>query len=187
MDLYQKVLGDASFYVLLAKIDRDLAQSARGLGCDCGGALHSARYRRKARGGPPVADATCRRESLCCAVAGCRKRTTPASVQFLGRKVFFGVVVLLIPILREGLTPKRFARLAEELPVSRRTVQRWRHFWRDSFVESRRWQQGRADVPLASSDELPGSLLDAFMGTARDRVLGALRWLASAAPGEHDL
>ena len=36
---------------------------------------------------------------------------TPSSLRFLGRKVFFGVLVLLLPVLREGPTPERLARL----------------------------------------------------------------------------
>ena len=65
---------------LLAKIDRDFAEAARGKGClhpDCGGKLHRSDYERKPRGGPGWA----LRDSFCCAEDGCRKRMTPASVQ----------------------------------------------------------------------------------------------------------
>jgi hypothetical protein len=53
---------------------------------------------------------------------GCRRRKTPPSLRFLGRKVFFSVVVVLVPVLREGPTPVRLRRLAEELEVSVRTI-----------------------------------------------------------------
>jgi hypothetical protein len=103
-------------------------------------------------------------------------------VRFLGRKVFFGIVVLLVPMLRDGMTPARFRQLAEQLPVSRRTVLRWRRFWREDFPTTRPWHHLRAEVPGLSAASVPGSLLAAFSGAAegRDRVLAALRWLSGA-------
>jgi len=48
--LYQSLLADTSFFSLLLRIDRDLAQQARAGGCPwCGGSLHRASYRRKPR------------------------------------------------------------------------------------------------------------------------------------------
>ncbi|HMB53800.1 MAG TPA: hypothetical protein VKU40_10805, partial [Thermoanaerobaculia bacterium] len=101
-------------------------------------------------------------------------------VRFLGRKVFFGLVVVLVPILREGLTPARFRRLEEHLGVSRRTVLRWRRFWQELFPASRQWPRVLADLVVVDRGRLPGSLLGAFTGVAagRDRLLAALRWLA---------
>ncbi len=74
---------------------------------------------------------------------GCRRRATPPSLRFLGRKVFFGVLVLLIPILREGPTPERLRRLEARFGVSRRTLYRWRRWWRETVPRSRWWQQQR--------------------------------------------
>jgi hypothetical protein len=99
----------------------------------------------------------------------------------LGRKVFFGLVVVLVPILREGLTPSRFARLQAQLGVSRRTVLRWRRFWQELFPASRQWPRVLAELLPVDRGRLPGSLLAAFTGVAagRDRLVAALRWLSA--------
>ena len=128
--MYQALLQDSTFFDLLLAFDEDLAQVVRRQGCECGGALHSARYRRKPRGGPAnLGEDLTIRFSFCCATEGCRRRATPASLRFLGRKVFFGALVLLLPILREGPTPIRMERLCDVFFVSVRTVKRWRRFW----------------------------------------------------------
>jgi hypothetical protein len=109
--LYQALLRDSSLFDLLLRFDEDLAEEARTAGCACGGALHRACYERKPRGGPAgLGPAHAVRFSYCCEKEGCRRRTTPGSLRFLGRKVFFGVVVLLVPVLRDGPTPKRLER-----------------------------------------------------------------------------
>ncbi len=93
--MYAQLLGDARLYDMLQRIDEDLAGQARAAGCRCGGRLDSARYRRKPRGGPAGLSASYeQRLSFCCAAEGCRKRTTPPSVRFLGRKVYLGAVVV---------------------------------------------------------------------------------------------
>ena len=112
--MYQTVLRDSSFFALLLQLDQDLAAEARAAGCACGGALHRAHYPRKPRGGPDGLGAEHSvRLSFCCSVEGCRKRVTPRSLRFLGRKVFFGVWVLLLPVLRDGPTRERLRRLEE--------------------------------------------------------------------------
>jgi len=178
--LYQELLSDTRLFELLGRIDEEAAERTRQQGCPCGGVLHSARYPRKPRGGPPeLGPESCRRASFCCARDGCRRRSTPPSVRFLGRKVFFGLVVVLVPILREGLTPARFRRLEEQLQVSRRTVLRWRRFWQETFPASRQWARVLAELVGVDRGGLPGSLLAAFTGVAagRDRLVAALRWL----------
>ncbi len=181
--LYQSLLRDASFYSLLLRADEDLAAAARERGCvRCGGVLHSARFPRKPRGGPAELDPRHRhRLSFCCSVEGCRKRVTPASLRFLGRKVFFSVWVLLLPVLREGPTPVRLSRLEEVFAVSRRTLLRWRRWWRETVPQSGFWQARRGDwaAPVETA-ALPGSLLQAFTAIveASERVRATLRWLA---------
>jgi hypothetical protein len=184
--LYQSLLCDASFFEFLRQIDLDLAAEARSAGCLCGGVLHAARYPRKPRGGPSsLGREHSVRESFCCAEEGCRRRATPASVRFLGRKVFFCVVILLIPILRDGLTPERFRRLERQLPVSRRTVQRWRGWWCEVFMTTQGGQRARAEIPGLEARRLPASLLEAFSGSGLECVVLALRWLAPLGSGGH--
>ena len=186
--MYQDLLRDASFFELLRRMDVDLAEQTRLAGCPCGGVLHFARYRRKPRGGPEdLSRESCLRESLCCSQDGCRRRSMPPSVRFLGRKVFFGIVVLLVPILRDGLTPRRFRRLAEHLPVSRRTVQRWRRWWREGLASTRFWRGARADLAPGTSEALlPGSLLTAFSAVdgLRERLVAVLSWLSGLGLGD---
>jgi hypothetical protein len=185
--LYQILLGSSSFFTLLLRLDEDTAAQAREVGCTCGGVLHSARYARKPRGGPEgLGPEHAMRLSFCCSVEGCRRRVTPPSLRFLGRKVFFGVLVVLVPILRQGPTPQRLSRLAQVYAVSPRTLLRWQRWWREAFLESRFWQatRGRFATPLAAA-ALPESLLAAFSGLAQpsERVLAVLRWLSPVTSG----
>ena len=77
------------------------------------------------------------RLSFCCAQDGCRRRSTPASVRFLGRKVYLGVIVVLLTALHHGLTEARRRRLIEELDVPLQTLWRWQRWWREQFVATR--------------------------------------------------
>lgn len=177
--MYSTLLADARLYELLARIDDELATMARCARCGrCGGVLHSARYPRKPRGGPAVLpDGYDRRHSLCC--AACRKRLTPASVRFLGRRVYLGTIVTLVSAMRQGVTPARAARLCALVGVSARTLARWRTWWREVFVETAFWKAaaGRFDWPV-SAKHLPASLLERFGGDARERLVAALRFLS---------
>lgn len=189
MLLYHKILRDASLYDVLLKIDLDLAASTRAGGCAaCGGRLHSARYPRKPRGGPDhLGPEYERRLSFCCAADGCRQRATPASVRFLGRRVYLGAVVVLVTAMTHGVTPRRAAELQELLGVKRRTLERWRSWWRGAFVASPFWrsERGRFMPPLAAG-ALPGSLLERFGVEVATRVTKALQFLApitTSSPG----
>jgi hypothetical protein len=167
---------------LLRLLDDDLAARARAAGCSvCGGVVHSASFARKPRGGPADLDAECeRRPSFCCAADDCRKRVTPPSVRFLGRKVYLGAVVVLATALRHGTTPRRSARLRELFGVSAKTVARWRTWWREVFAESPQWRaaQSRFARPVATS-ALPASLLERFAGDVMEQLVSTLLFLAS--------
>jgi hypothetical protein len=178
-------MSEASFYEILERIDWDLADAARGAGCGCGGVLHRATYPRKPRGGPrDLGLGYERRLSFCCARQGCRKRRTPASVRFLGRRVYLGAVVVLVTALHHGVTGRRAARLRELAGVSVRTFKRWRRWWQEGFVASRFWQaaRGRFGTPVAG-ERLPQSLLERFAGDARDRLVAALGFLSPITTG----
>jgi len=170
-------LTDAKFYQLLTQIDESIAEEVRARGCDCGGVLHSARYPRKPRGlRSALDDAYERRLSFCCARDGCQRRHTPASVRFLGRKVYMGLIVVLITALQHGLSPQRRRRLVEELDIPAQTLGRWRRWWREQFVQTRCWRglAGQLIPPLAS-DSLPGALLQRLTGaTLAERLVQLL-------------
>ena len=141
--MYARLLGDASLYDLLDRIDADLAATAGAAGCPlCDGRLHHADFPRKPRAGPGcLGSGYERRWSFCCARQGCRHRVTPESVRFLGRKVFLGTVVVLLSALRHGVTAVRLGKLRKHIGVSRRTLDRWRRWWQEAFADSVFWRQ----------------------------------------------
>jgi hypothetical protein len=101
--MYHEFPGNASFWLFLFSVDRDLAETAHKQTCSCGGRLHVANYPRKPRGaGDDLPSEYGYRLSFCCDREGCRKRVTPPSVRFLGREVYLGVVVNLVNAMRQG-------------------------------------------------------------------------------------
>jgi len=167
--VYRKWLLDAKFYLVLERIDADLAAVARAGGCRvCNGVLHSARFPRRPRGGPLDLGGGCAwRHSLCCDTDGCRKRLTPASVRFLGRKVYLGAVVVVATVLRHGVTPVRMERLRALFGVSAKTVKRWRAFWQETVAASDFWLLAKARfMPPIAAQTLPMELLARFSGSA---------------------
>jgi len=174
-------LQDSRLYAFLLKIDREIARQIQADGCPCGGRLDRADYPRKPRGGPPdLGREYERRLSFCCAREGCRRRRTPPSVRFLGRKVYFGAVVLLVAAMKDGLTAKRVIQIRALLGVSRRTLWRWRKWWLEKFPASRFWAGKRSGfIPPVDAKNLPASFLERFLGDeTRTRVIQALRFLA---------
>jgi hypothetical protein len=185
--LYSTLLADATFHELLLVFDQDIAISARREPCLlCSGVLHSARYRRKPRGGPTrLGEAHDWRFSFCCARDGCRTRRTPPSFRFLGRKVYLATMVVLIAIMREGATAARMRRLSGLLGVDRRTVERWRAWWRDTFTASPFWQIGRATfMPPVDQARLPASLIERFTGSGSEQLIALLRFIAPITGGQ---
>jgi len=185
--LYRELLADATFHNLLLACDRDLAEEARAGRCHCGGALHSATYRRKPRGRPrslSIGPEHDRRFSFCCAVDGCRTRETPPSLRFLGRKIYLAAMVVLIAIMRHGATVPRLRQLTEVVGVDRRTVARWQAWWRDTFTASPFWQIGRAAfMPPVDQDHLPAALLERFAGSGGEQLIALLRFIAPITGG----
>jgi hypothetical protein len=180
--LYQAVLADAKFHEQLLVFDRDLSATARAAGCrECGGTLHSAPFARKPRGGPAgLGKGYGQRFSFCCAVDGCRKRTTPPSLRFLGRKVYLATVVTLISAMLLGATAARLERLSGVPGIDRRTVARWR-----STFAAGRFQPIAiaALMPPVDVAGLPASLLDRFTGGIAEKVTALLRFLGPLTGG----
>jgi hypothetical protein len=181
----EEILRGTRFYELLLGFDRQIADAAHADRCQkCGAALHWGSYERKPRGVPAALDAEHRRRfSLCCAADGCRKRETPGSLRFLGRKVYFSAMVVLISAMQSGLNPARMRRLKELVGVSRRTVMRWRDWWRTVFTESPFWRAHGALAPAANTTDLPASLLQSFDGAIEQQLISLLRFLAPITTG----
>ena len=143
----------------------------------CVGKLHRADYDRKPRSGSTLIEWVLR-HSFCCDQDGCRKRHTPPSVRFLGRRVYSGVVVVLVSAARHGLTPARLRVLREALGIDRRTVERWRQWWLETFVQSPFWKQARARLlPGLGEQSLPLSLGLAFAIHRPGQLLALLEFL----------
>ncbi len=163
--MYHELVRNASFWSFLFSVDQDLAEASRKAGCQCGGRLHRANYPRKPRGGcENLPESYEYRLSFCCERDGCRKRATPPSVRFLGRKVYLGAVVVLVAAMRQGPSPRRVRELSRLFDADRRTIGRWRVFWREHFPQTAFWKVARARlVPKVDIAHLPRALLDAFI------------------------
>jgi hypothetical protein len=173
-------LTDSRFYQLLFRMDQAIAAEVQAGGCCfCDGVLHSACYPRKPRGiGSTLDESYQYRLSFCCASDDCRRRTTPPSVRFLGRKVYLGVIVVLISALEHGLSPQRRGQLIDTLNIPQQTLWRWQCWWREVFGEGPWWRMQRAGfVPPVLACRLPGELLGRLDGAdLRERVVRLL-WL----------
>lgn len=152
---------DPKFFRLLICIDQELAESTRLAGCRCGGVLHRANYPRKPRGCPVELRAEFEsRFSFCC--ASCRCRTTSRSVRFLGRRVYLSLVMVLVSARHAGQNSSANA-LSKAVSISVRTLQRWRTWWQQAFVNTSFWQvQCARFMPSVLTSLLPASLLERF-------------------------
>lgn len=170
-----------NFHSVLLDLDLQLIEAAREAGCPaCGGVLHRADYPRK-----PWGISTRHRHyytmrfSLCCTRDGCRRRVTPRSVRFLGRRRYSGYWVVLLTALSQGPSSRRARHLCRVLGLSARALTRWRSWWRERFGRSRCWREQRGHF-LPAPRQLPADLLNRFTGTNRHRRLRQfLFWLAS--------
>jgi len=184
-------LGD-KFFRRLIEIDEDTCRRVAEAGCpNCGGPLHRGDYPRKPRGGliAVAGEAFTRRLSLCCGWTGCRRRATPPSVRFLGRRVYLGVTVVLASIAALAASRPREVRRATGIP--HRTVSRWRAWWQTDFPKSRLFEQERGRfMPPLEVVALPASLVERFVAAACDinaaivRTLGFLAPLTTASVGD---
>ena len=119
-------VSDSRFYHFLFHIDQEMANEAQSEGCThCGGRLHVASYPRKPRGIRCVLDESCEsRLSFCCATEGCRRRCTPPSVRFLGRKVYLGTMVVLVMAMEYGLRAR--VKINSHFPWADSVVPLWK-------------------------------------------------------------
>lgn len=174
--------SDASFWLRLFHIDQQEADQVRAAGClHChNGVLHAAHYPRKPRGedrqvlGPQYAW----RFSFCC--SRCRKRTTPESVRFLGRKVYLGATISWLSAAIDGPGKDQRAELIERLDVPRQTLHRWRDWWQNILPASTLWRSlaGRFS-PCIDTRGLPEQLLIRLSGVDRNEQLVQLLQLLS--------
>lgn len=171
------LLQDPNFFRLLFRIDQELASQAHAGGClFCGDVLHRANYPRKPKGClPEVQDDFKVRFSYCC--KRCRKRLTCLSVRFLGQRVYLALAVVL-ESARHAAQVSAAARLSQALSVPILTLERWRRWWQEDFVQSPLWQAHSARfMPAVAVEQLPSELLERFAGNAAQSLLRFLLFL----------
>jgi len=182
--LYREYLGGASFFVALRRLDEEIAAEVRSGGCShCGGALYTANYPRRPRGlGYAVEGELAVRLSLCCGREGCRRRVTPPSVRFFGRRVYAAVAFLLVStLLTERISEKVAGRIEYEIGVSLETLKRWRRWWRERFVRSRfwSWARGMFSPTLSEHGVVASEIVQRFGGVGDGEAVGrCLRFLS---------
>jgi hypothetical protein len=170
------VLQDPAFFRFLTRIDEELAAATRLRGCPaCEGPLHVADFPRKPRGCPAtVREAYSRRLSFTC--GRCKRRTTPPSVRFAGRRVYLAVVLLLVS--PPGSASART--VCDRLRIAAVTLKRWRAWWCKTFPSTPFWQSVRERfMPPVAINQLPQSLLERFEASMMtDRLVQALHFIA---------
>jgi hypothetical protein len=183
-----KFLLGTNIYLLLNEIDQELAETTRQKGCPyCGGKLHLADYPRSPFGLPPqLRDSFEYRLSFCC--SQCRKRTTPPSVRFFGRRWFPAPILVFISALRHGVNQYRCEQVKRHfgIVVSESTWRRWRRWWSKSFVTTSFWRQAKGRLPPADQfiqGPFPRVLLNAFQGTIKEKLILLLPFLAPLTAG----
>ena len=107
-------------------------------------------------------------------------RRMPPSVRFLGRRVYWAAVVVLVSAMASGITATRAARLHECVGVSVRTLQRWRVWWLGTFVAGALWRGAKGRfAPPVDEGGLPASLVERFIAAdEQQQLILALRFLS---------
>lgn len=171
-------------FARLTELDERIAKAVAAGRCrKCGGPLHVANYLRKPRGGciAKNGEAYALRHSLCCGRRGCRKRSLPPSLRFLGRRVYLEVVVVLASI--QAQVARTLAEAREATGVPTWTLRRWGSWWRELLPEQAWWRelQGWLVRPPVAA-ELPRSFLQVLAGMCRP---SDVMWMAARclAPG----
>jgi hypothetical protein len=72
--------------------------------------------------------------------------------------------------MRQGPSPRRVRELSKLFGADRRTINRWRAFWREHFPLTTFWKVARGRlVPTVEVDVLPRALVEAFVRSDQDR------------------
>jgi hypothetical protein len=147
-----KFLLNSSFHKFLNAIDHDLSEEEHTKGCSrCGGSLHRADYPRSPVGVPREhREHYQTRYSHCC--SQCRKRTTPQSIRFFGRRWFPAPLFILISALMYSGIHKCCRQLKRlfGISVSKRTCKRWKDWWESSFIATNFWKGVIGIIPIDS-------------------------------------
>ncbi len=176
-----KFLFDANFHLLLNKIDEEFFKEIKEKGCpSCGGKLHKSNYPRSPFGMPQAFRSFYEeRFSFCC--EECRKRTTPPSVRFFGRRWYPAPLFMLICLLELGISKHRQAQIQRHfgITISLSTWKRWRSWWQESFKETSFWKITQGIIPLSQIyGPFPRAFLKTFQGSLEEKIRFLLRFLS---------
>jgi hypothetical protein len=172
------------FFRLLEEVDEGVARRVAEAGCPrCEGPLHRGDYARKPRGAliAPAGETSVVRFSLCCGREGCRRRATPPSLRFLGRRVYLGVVVIVASLVAQWLGTAEASRAVTGVPA--RTTRRWVGWWCGPFVETEVFLAVCARLVGLAIGELPASIVAKLPGTWSQRVRAVVELLAPLTTG----
>jgi hypothetical protein len=172
------------FFGLLVRADEAVTQRMAAEGCRrCEGPLHRSDYNRKPRGAlvAPAGEDSVRRFSLCCGREGCRKRATPPSVRFLGRRVYLGAVVIVASIV--ALAVRGAQEIRRQTGVPSRTLGRWLGWWRGPFLGTEVFVTICVRLIGVDVGRVPASIVDRLAGTGTERVRSMLEWLLPLTTG----
>ena len=162
-----ELIQQADLFEILYKIDKDLADKTKQKLCPyCGCALHTANYDRKPRGvNANIPDEFLRQQSLCCSNEECRKRVLPQSVRFMGRRVYWMCVILVVMALRQNRTDGYATKkLIQIYGVDKNTLYRWSEYFRETFPSSPQWKNLRGKIDASVDNKsLPGELVYYFI------------------------
>jgi hypothetical protein len=182
--MVDEVAFDVEFFSLLTQKDEQITACVAAEMCPkCCGPLHRSDYERKPAGAliAPAGEASVTRFSLCCGREGCRKRATPPSLRFLGRRVYLGVVVILASLV--GQARAKAAELRRQTGVPPRTVRRWLSWWQGLFLSTEVFVAIRARLIGVDVDEVPSSIVEQLPGSRTSRMLTMLSWLLPLTTG----
>jgi hypothetical protein len=159
-------LFNTIFHKLLKAMDYDLSQEERAKGCPhCGGALHRADYPRSPVGIPKEHREYYEdRYSYCC--YECRKRTTPLSLRFFGRRWYPGPLFIWISTLLNGGVRKCCEQMKRAFGIilSKKTLKRWKRWWQEAFKKTYFWKWVSEIIPCEHvwSGSFPGQLFSMY-------------------------
>ncbi len=166
------------FFEGLNAIDQAIVAEAARRRCEhCGGPLHRGDYPRKPRFGriAVVGVDFDRRFSLCCGREGCRRRATPPSVRFLGRRVYAAAAVVVASVA--ALAAATASEVRKSTGIAARTTRRWLRWWRGPFTKTAVFEEIRARLPGPERSRLPAWMIERLRGEPSARLEALLRWL----------
>jgi hypothetical protein len=181
--VYQLGFG-REFFAALTGIDEEIMLRVAAGRCPaCGGPLHRSDYERKPRGAllAQAGEDFVTRFSLCCGSEGCRKRATPPSLRFLGRRVYLGAVVIMASMFARMLASVAELRQATGVPA--RTTRRWLGWWCGPFVSTDVFVAVCAQLIGLAVEELPASIVLRLAGSPTEQVRAMLALLAPLTTG----